>query len=176
MRNGLLRSARPRPGSLKVLPCAALAAALGLGACSSSGSGSGTTTSTKAKTKAPPGAEATPADTVTSYLEALSRHNFSLAMTFIRAKEKDGIVAASGSGFQHLVSLDDIKVGPARTGKQYRPDANGDSFPKFSQFAQVTASYSATFSSGPGSGRQSRTVTLGENDHSKWLILTIQTS
>jgi hypothetical protein len=175
MRNGNLRSAR-RTASLKVLPCAALAAALGLGACGSSGSGSGTTTSTTVAQTVPPGAEATPGDTVSSYLGALSRHDFGLAMKFLQSKVQKSIVASPESGFEHLVSLEDIKLGSTQTGTQYRPAVAGDSFTKDSEFARVTVSYSVTFSSGSGSGSQVKTMTLGEKAHARWLILLIQTS
>ena len=161
---------------MKALPCAALAAALGLGACSSSGSGSGTSTSTTVKQTIPTNADATPSGTVSSYLGALSRHDYTLAKMFLRPKVETSIVNAAGSGFEHLGSLVDIKVGAAQTGKQFRPTVDGDSFNKDVQFARVTVSYTATFTSGSGSGPQSRIVTLGENVHSKWTILAIRTS
>ena len=173
MRNRPLRSRT----SSKVIPVAAVAVALGLGACGSSDSGSGSSTSTTAKQTVPASADATPAATVSSYLGALARHDVSLAMEFLHPKVKKGIVGAAGSGFEHLVSLVDIKVGSSRTGMQFRPSVDGDTFTKDTQFAQVTVSYTATFSSGgSGNGPQTRIVTLGENGHSRWLILAIRSS
>jgi hypothetical protein len=161
---------------MKAVPCVALAAALGLGACSSSGSGSGTSTSTTVKQTLPTSADTTPATTVSSYYGALSRHDYTLAKMLLHPKVEKSIVAAAESGFEHLGTLVGIKVGTVETGKQFRPSAGGSTFAKDVQFAQVTVSYTATFTSGSGSGPQSRVVTLGENAHSRWLILAIRTS
>jgi hypothetical protein len=121
----------------------------------------------------PANADATPSATVSNYLGALSRHDYTLAKMFLRAKVETSIVDAAGSGFEHLGSLVDIKVASTKTGKEFRPTVDGDSFTKDVQFAQVAVSYTATFTSGSGSGPQSRVVTLGENVHSKWSILAI---
>jgi hypothetical protein len=174
MRKGLFRSAC-RPA--KALPALAAAAALGLGACGSSGSSSGSSTSTTVKQTLLANEDASPAGAVSNYLGALSKHDPGLAMMFLHPKSEKSIVAAAGSGFAHLVSLDDVKVGPALTGKQFQPNVDGYTFSKDTQFAQVTVSYTVTFSSGQsGSGPQSRVVTLGENAHARWLILVIRTT
>jgi hypothetical protein len=175
MRRILPRSACPGGRRLKVLASVGLAATLGLGACTSPGSGSGASTSTTVRQKVPAGSEATPARTVSNYLGALARHNAGLAKLFVNPKAQASIVAAAGSGFEHLVSIADIDMGATRTGTQFRPNVNGDTFSKDSQFAQVTVSYTATFSSGQsGSGTLTRIMTLGENTHYKWSILAIR--
>ena len=146
---------------------------LTLAACGSSGS----STSTTVKLPLPASEDASPAGAVTNYFAALSRHDPRLAMMFLHPKSEKDIVAATGSGFEHLVSLDGLKVGSTRTGKQFRPDVDGYTFAKDAQFAQVSVSYTITFSSGQsGSGPHSQVVTLGENAHARWLILAIQTS
>ena len=161
----------------KALPALAAVAALGLGACGSSGSGSGSSTSTTVKQTLLASQDSNPAGTVSNYFAALSRHDIGLARMFLHPKSEKGIVSATGSGFEHLVSLEDVKLGSTRTGKQFRPDVEGYTFTKDGQFAQVSVSYTVTFSSGQsGSGPQSRIVTLGENAHARWLILAITTS
>ncbi len=153
----------------------AISAALGLGACTSYGSGS--STSTTLRHKVPAGAEATPASTVSNYLDALASHDDPLAKMFLHPKAQAGIVAAAGSGFDHLSSIADIDLGTTQTGKQFRPNVNGYTFSKDSQFARVIVTYTATFTSGQaGGGTLTRIVTLGENTHSKWLILVIRSS
>jgi hypothetical protein len=153
----------------------ALAATIGLGACGAYGSSSGTSTSTTTKQIVPATEEATPAGTVSNYLDALARHDTGLAKLFVNAKAQESVVASAGSGFEHLVSIQDIDMGSTRTGEQFRPNVNGDTFSRYSQFAQVTVSYTATFSSGrSGSGTQTKIMTVGENAHSKWLILAIR--
>ncbi len=57
-------------------------------------------------------------------------------MKFLQSKVQKTIVASPESGFEHLVSLEDIKIGSTLTGTQYRPDVAGDSFTKDSQFAR----------------------------------------
>jgi hypothetical protein len=157
-----------------VVPVLAILISLGLSACGSSG----TTTSTTAQ-KLPPvptGSNNSPPIAVESYLSALSHHNYDVAKKLIYPKVRKAIMAAAGSGFTDLTSLQDVKVLATATGARYKPTVSGVSFSKYHVFAQVTVSYTATFSSSKQpSGPQTKLVTVGENSGSKWIILAIKT-
>lgn len=173
----LLRAERPCPRSARtlILPSLAVVAAVGLAACSSNTHSSSGSTTTTTKQTLPPHAAATPSLAVTNYFTALSHHDVDVAKLFLQARVQKGIMATPGSGFEHLVSIQDIDIGTTKTSSQFRPDVNGNTFGKEVQFAQVIVQYTAIFSSGqPGSGTQTRVVTLGENKHSKWTILEIK--
>ena len=160
-----------------LLPALAITASLVLAAC---GGASASTTSTTAHNKLPPvpaGADASPSATVESYLSALSHHDIALAKKLVYPKVRKSIMAAAGSGFTDLTNLQDVKVLATTTGAKYQPTETGVSFSKYAQFAQVTVSYSATFSSSKQpSGHQSKLMTVGENSSSKWIILAIKTA
>jgi hypothetical protein len=157
-----------------LVPVLAITASLGLAAC---GGSNASTTSTTAH-KLPPvpaGSDVSPSVTVESYLSALSHHDIGLAKKLVYPKVRKGIMSAAGSGFTDLTNLQDVKVLATATGAQYRPTESGVSFSKYGEFAQVTVSYSATFSSSKQpSGPQRKLMTVGENSGSKWVILAIK--
>jgi hypothetical protein len=158
-----------------LLPALALTASLALAACG--GSSASTSTTAHKLPPVPAGADASPSATVESYLSALSRHDIALAKKLVYPKVRKGIMAAAGSGFTDLTNLQDVKVLATSTGAKYQPTETGVSFSKYAQFAQVTVSYSATFSSSKQpSGHQSKLMTVGENSSSKWIILAIKSS
>jgi hypothetical protein len=169
-------SARPlRAGSLAAI---ALSAAVLLAACGSSPSTTATTTSKTPKSKVtiPASATGSPALTVTNYLTALSHHDAATAKKYLYSKVRKVIVAASGSGFNNLTNLQNVKVLATASGAQYRPTISGVTLTKLTQFAQVTVSYTATFSSSTEpSGPQTKVVTVGDSSD-KWLILAIKVS
>jgi hypothetical protein len=125
----------------------------------------------------PTGADISPSVTVESYLSALSHHDIALAKKLVYPKVRKNIMDASGSGFTDLTNLQDVKVLATATGAQYRPSEPGVSFSKYGEFAQVTVSYSATFSSSKEpSGLQRKLMTVGKNSSSKWVILAVDSS
>ena len=154
----------------------AILISFGLAACGGSNANSTSTTGHKLPS-VPTGANTSPSVTVESYLTTLSHHDTDIAKKLIFPKVRKGIVAAVGSGFSDLTNIQDVKVLATATGTQYRPTVSGVSFSKYHEFAQVTVSYSATFSSTKQpSGAQTKLVTLGEDTDSKWLILAIEAS
>ena len=159
-----------------LLPVLAISISLGLSACG--GSSPKTTSTTAGKLPAlPAGANTSPTVTVESYLSALSHHNLDVAKKLLYPKVRKAIIAASGSGFTDLTSIQDVKVLATATGTQYEPKISGVSFSKYHAFTQVTVSYTATFSSTKQpSGSQTKLVTVGENSGSKWIILAIKAS
>lgn len=159
-----------------LLPVLAISISLGLSACGSSSPKTISTTAGKLPSL-PVGANTSPTITVESYLSALSHHDLDVAKKLVYPKVRKAIMAASGSGFTDLTSIQDIKVLATATGTQYEPKVSGVSFSKYHAFAQVTVSYTATFSSTKQpSGSQTKLVTVGENSSSKWIILAIRTS
>jgi hypothetical protein len=159
-----------------LVPLLAIVIPLGLTACGSSTPTATTTKHTKLPS-IPTDANSTPTVTVESYLSALSHHDVDVAKKLLYPKTRKAIMDATGSGFADLTNLQDIKVLATATGAQYEPVVSGISFSKYHEFAQVTVSYTATFSSTKQpSGPQKRLVTVGENSSSHWIILAIKAS
>ena len=97
-------------------------------------------------------------------------------MLFLHPKAQKSIVGAAGSGFEHLVSLVDIKLGSTRTGMQFRPNVDGDTFTKDSQFARGDGLVQARPSALAHRVAELQTPHRHSrrNAHSRWLILAIK--
>jgi hypothetical protein len=154
-----------------------IAVSLALAACGGSTPSTTSTTSHKKLPAVPSGADTSPSVTVESYLNALSHHDVQLAEKLVYPKVRKAIMDARASGFSDLTNLQDVKVLASVMGPQYKPVETGVTFTKYHQFAQVTVSFSATFSSASQpSGPQKRVITVGENSGSKWIIVAVKTS